>query len=218
MPNWCFNHLTIEKGKDGKGEEVEKIIASVLSKNEKEEVFFDFNKIIPMPKSLEVVSGSETTFALRYLLYTREDLSQEEREKVLSCLSPYEVREIKEETQETINELINKHYNTETKLQELIKYGETLFDNIMLYDCPTWYEWCIKNWGTKWNACDSWVEDDIIHFDTAWSPPIPVLIALSKKYPNNEFYLEFEDECEEGQKQIAFINGETYGYNILDEE
>ena len=218
MPNWCFNHLTIEKGKDGKGEEVEKIIASLLSKDDKGEIFFDFNKIIPMPKSLEVVSGSETLNAIRYMLFKEIDnITTEQRKKIIGCLREWEVEKIASDNQETIGE-IEKKYKDETELKKFKKYGKTLISNIKKYGCPTWYEWCVKNWGTKWNGCDSWLEDDILHFDTAWSPPIPVLIALSKKYPNNEFYLEFEDECEEGLKQIAFINGETYGYNIIDEE
>jgi len=54
-------------------------------------------------------------------------------------------------------------------------------------DRPNWYDWNIFNWGTKWNAYDihiesEWDGDDCcemeIHFDTAWSPPFPVIEAL----------------------------------------
>ena len=48
---------------------------------------------------------------------------------------------------------------------------------------PNWYDWQIENWGTKWNAYDeSVVERDdhnvVIQFDTAWSPPEPVIERL----------------------------------------
>lgn len=42
-----------------------------------------------------------------------------------------------------------------------------------------WYEWCIANWGTKWDVStnkESVVVDDngvlTVSFDTAWGPPI----------------------------------------------
>lgn len=57
-----------------------------------------------------------------------------------------------------------------------------------------WYEWHIANWGTKWDldkdgtsiefddACSA-----VISFDTAWSPPQPIVLELSRKYPKLEF-------------------------------
>lgn len=44
-----------------------------------------------------------------------------------------------------------------------------------------WYEWCIENWGTKWDIADASIlshEDDDeleIVFNTAWSPPTTAL-------------------------------------------
>ena len=59
------------------------------------------------------------------------------------------------------------------------------------------YNWCIENWGTKWDACETKmdrVDKDLIvfHFDTAWAPPEPVIEALAKKFPtaivSHEFF------------------------------
>lgn len=60
------------------------------------------------------------------------------------------------------------------------------------------YEWCILNWGTKWNACNT-IMDDIsangkrvtLHFDTVWSPPIPIIEALLDRFPNVHFTLSY---------------------------
>ena len=62
------------------------------------------------------------------------------------------------------------------------------------------YEWCCENWGTKWNACiDEGVDWDvdgdyaIIHFNTAWAPPEPIIAKLREKFPDanfNGFYRE----------------------------
>ena len=57
------------------------------------------------------------------------------------------------------------------------------------------YDWCIANWGTKWNACDVIVADDgfEIDFDTAWSPSLPVTLALSKLFPTLIFTHRYEE-------------------------
>jgi len=67
-------------------------------------------------------------------------------------------------------------------------------------DDPTyWYKWNPENWGTKWNACDSDVVDPhstllTINFNTAWSPPEPVIRALSEKYPKANIALHYKEE------------------------
>ncbi len=57
-----------------------------------------------------------------------------------------------------------------------------------------WYDWNIKNWGTKWNAYDIMIEDDCIEFKTAWSTPALVIKALSLKIPDAEIRVEYADE------------------------
>lgn len=75
------------------------------------------------------------------------------------------------------------------------------------------YEWCIKNWGTKWNAEDVQIEEIIswywsalpdgtplvsveIHFSTAWSPPLPVIERASELFEELCFELRhFECGC-----------------------
>jgi trehalose/maltose hydrolase-like predicted phosphorylase len=59
----------------------------------------------------------------------------------------------------------NPSKHTPEQSKKLIsKYG---FDN--------WYDWCIENWDTKWNATDVEMEDDedrvTYQFLTAWCPP-----------------------------------------------
>jgi hypothetical protein len=67
------------------------------------------------------------------------------------------------------------------------------------------YEWCIKNWGTKWNFCDIVLEEENYYenetydneselfytFETAWAPPRPVILAMSKAFPELEFDLKY---------------------------
>ena len=55
-----------------------------------------------------------------------------------------------------------------------------------------WYEWRSKNWLTKWNAHDQeMINDHSISFYTAWSPPIPVIEALSEMFPDIVFKISY---------------------------
>lgn len=61
------------------------------------------------------------------------------------------------------------------------------------------YEWCIANWGTKWNAGDVRLGDHddyeaYLHFSTAWGPPSPVIVAASDMFPNLDFELVYYEK------------------------
>jgi Ferredoxin-like domain in Api92-like protein len=68
-----------------------------------------------------------------------------------------------------------------------------------------WYDWNVREWGTKWDACDVSVDDPhkdgkgnasvSISFNTAWSIPEPVFQAMVAQHPT----LSFDFECEEEQ-------------------
>ena len=58
------------------------------------------------------------------------------------------------------------------------------------------YEWCVKNWGTKWNVNN---DVEIIEkprslfytFDTAWNPPRPVIHIMTEMFPELRFNLRY---------------------------
>ena len=50
-------------------------------------------------------------------------------------------------------------------------------------DTPNWYDWCVDNWGTKWDiydaTCDRMDANTLVlDFYTAWSPPFPIYDKL----------------------------------------
>jgi len=70
--------------------------------------------------------------------------------------------------------------------------------NIKLYGHDNWYNWSIANWGTKWDACESYIShDDIdyfaVSFQTAWSPPVQWIDNIMKDFPDLSFTLEYEE-------------------------
>jgi len=68
---------------------------------------------------------------------------------------------------------------------------------------PDWYEWRCKNWGDKWNACDTDVgrEGEAIRlfFDTAWSVPIPIFEEVARRFPS----LKIEGTYQDGMLNFA---------------
>jgi hypothetical protein len=49
--------------------------------------------------------------------------------------------------------------------------------NLEKHGSKDWYDWCVDNWGTKWDAADASVNDKDsnwleLHFNTAWGPPL----------------------------------------------
>jgi hypothetical protein len=56
------------------------------------------------------------------------------------------------------------------------------------YGYSGWYDWCVANWGTKWDIGDDSnleLDEDGLgfsgSFDSAWSPPIGVMEALTEQ-------------------------------------
>ena len=69
------------------------------------------------------------------------------------------------------------------------------------YGHEDWYGWSIDNWGTKWDACSSNVDDQddceiYITFETAWSPPLEWMQKASAKYPLLTFEMDVNEESE----------------------
>ena len=56
--------------------------------------------------------------------------------------------------------------------------------NIAKYGYKNWYDWCVANWGTKWDVGgDGYEAQDIpgglmLTFDSAWAPPCNAYEAL----------------------------------------
>lgn len=192
MPNWVKNKITIID------DDYLKIIKSVINKDEE----LDFNKLIPMPKSLEISSGTTSDTCAR--LYVNSFM--EDCEAFAKYLKLYKQGDFhrdwkmsEEEIQEDFKLLISQDErpnctdNFKTKA-DVYSRGKQVLDNIGKYGFKDWYDWSIANWGTKWNACESFVENNSIYFDTAWDP-VPIIVEkLSKKFPTAKIHYDYAEE------------------------
>ncbi len=183
MPNHVTNRLHII----GDSKEVSacrKAIKTSSKENGKSYIkHVDFNKIIEMPKSLKITSGSNVDQAIAVL------------KKDYQYLYPYlEYGWVKELGITNVVELI-EYFKTKLSKSDFSQ-ARTAISNIKKYGCKDWYSWSTKNWGTKWNSYDSSYDksNKSIKFDTAWATPYPVMEKLSILYPNLTFKVEYADE------------------------
>ena len=204
MPNWTYNEIRIKGDKN--------TIASIKEFVKSEESEFDFNKIIPMPDSLNIESGSRTDRAI--LVYLSDKLTtkpnkREDKWQMAYNLVSNPFRE------DWVLELYDRLVNDPPKdIDQLYEDGKTYVDNYQKYGAVTWYEWRCANWSTKWNACrvsmtDSHEEEVEYFFDTAWCCPYLVISELSQIYPNVK--IEHQYRNEDGYETIftdIYLNGE----------
>lgn len=219
MPNWTYNRI---KCKKSIGDKILTITENGYS--------FDFNKLIPMPDDLKLDAGSieGDSIACYYL-----SLNDDEKYKLIKLLKSKEVsychnywnkykNDIKEleNNPKKLNEKTNNFnglfdFDKEKQFTSINELGKQYIENIKNYNFPQWYDWCVENWGTKWN-----VEDDIdvnydknideydISFQTAWSVPTGIVERYSELCEDDEFYWEYEDEDYDGTHILRKINGE----------
>ena len=232
MPNWVINKVKFSsRGKE--------IIDKITSTNNDEE-YVDFNKIIPMPKTLNITSGGNDRDAMQYALLKMDTLQLKQTieklketstsfygnyfEKIYSCkkYTLEELEKVAKEFEEKLNSGKQDRFNEvdykELGVNNLEDLGNAYINNILQYGADSWYDWCCENWGTKWNASDTYIIDDNeIEFSTAWSCPLNIFKELSKQFSGVEIAVDFADEdIGSNCGKITFLNGETEEYIDMD--
>lgn len=185
MPNHVKNILAFDADREK--------IQQILNDIKDDEIgvgSIDFNKLIPRPKSLNIECGSNTDKGLKLFI----DMRKEALNTVDMIKYAQDSREFIQALKSKV--LFMKKYNSMSdEDKELFELGGTAFENTQKYGAPTWYEWSIANWDTKWNAYDcSYDKDRTLFFHTAWSAPDKVIKALSEKYPDIQIGHMWADE------------------------
>ena len=224
MPNWVCNHLIIH------GENAVEVMNSLLYENSESENGYDvdFNKIIPMPEDLKIESGSVThDCAKLYVNAMLEGCDAYKKYAALYVQAFGKDLAMSEDEQRKTMEYVMLHKDYEKNCPmfqtkaDAYAYGKKALDNYEKYGAKDWYDWSIQNWGTKWNAHDTIVNDPgeaNVYFHTAWSAPLPFLDALSRKYPELTFDFEFADEdIGYNTGKMTIKNGEILEGGFLDD-
>lgn len=96
--------------------------------------------------------------------------------------------------------------------------------NIDHYGYKDWYDWCIANWGCKWNASSTVIFDECeehisLYFDSAWTPPETWFKVLCEKFPDVDFTLSYyEPGCWFAGSMEADLEGDYFHTQISDDE
>lgn len=184
MPNHVENHIEF----NGDKQQIDAMINKI--KSDKYGIgTIDFKKIITMPETLNIEAGSRTDRGLKaYREFIEVYTAGRSDKEALKAL----------ENIPTESENAFLRQRTDIKRDEW-ELGKTAWQNIRKYGAPTWYEWSITNWGTKWNAYGyeegtDYSACDELTFQTAWSAPHPILRKLSEMFPEIVFKHQWADE------------------------
>lgn len=136
--------------------------------------FPDFNKIVPMPESLNISSNSLGKSAHELLFGTKQ-----------KKFFPMPI----EENQRRFRQL---NVNQQKEAVALaIQYQE----NLEKYGATTWYDWSIENWGVKWNSSEcTQFDENTYDFITAWSGVPDLVLKMSEAFPSVSILYKYSDE------------------------
>ena len=165
----------------------------------------DFNKLVPMPSELDIEEGSRTDRGLKAYkdfieVYTFNGKKED-----------FDLLNIPEKSEQAF---LRVRPDIDRAAWDL---GKKAFQNQQKYGVTTWYKWRVRNWGTKWNAYgyEGGVQFDgkSLRFQTAWSPPQPIVAKLAEMYPDLDFIHQFASEdigvnCGENEYHNGSLCGE----------
>ena len=200
MPNWVRNKVTFH----GETDRLKELRFFVTSAEDNQ---FDFENIKKTPDQLlNVQSGVYESIAIECALAAKAG-----------------------------NKSCNKYdetawFNQKFSFDEAVKLGNKYLDNLKKYGCYDWYDWRVKQWGCKWSACDiEWKDDDYVIFDTPWSMPHGIYLALADCFLDVSFEVDFADEdigsnCGhaeynmdyEGSNKVEFIDTDEFACEVWD--
>lgn len=185
------NHVTTRIRINASQEKIDEILESISTTLDNGNVHhFDFNKLVPRPEELNDTTSPTTIVSL------------EEREKQLK------EREEFDKDPKGKHEIFRPRVDLTQELSDEYKAK---------FGADNWYDWSNHNWGTKWGAYNTSIENgDTIVFDTAWSHPDLMVKKLSEKFPDILFEVKYADE-DTGVNcgYYSIDNGEEFDYTDM---
>ena len=123
------------------------------------------------------------------------------------CINSLEVTgdevKVEEFTKKFMDGGVNAFIPTPKELEDTeapaqYKDPEKAKENIEKYGAADWYDWRVKNWGTKWDVGELCLTDRsegyaYFTFETAWSPIVEAISKIAKMYPELTFSLDYEE-------------------------
>lgn len=195
MPNWITNRIIAD--------DMDALKKALLDKDGN----VDFNKVIPVNEDLSIECGTYTISAIK-----RYGTDTTEAEKLLKrCYSGRYTQEkfvdtvlFNIDTLHVLYDLLKIKHDEAEDRKNVVNIIKSYY-NIRKYGYETWYEANKALWGTKWNAHETYVGNNEIVFETAWSMPFNVFQKLSEITPLTVAYADEDLGANYGI--IEFKNG-----------
>ena len=216
MPNWVYHRMRLT----GSPAALERFVAQLKPEGAEDQdqaptgYALDFNVWAPMPPELEAIEvGGQSQLGDALLAHMTEPwegfLAQDRWCARLCQPLPTEAIPVRvvgdlvhwAEAQ-SLPDAAQPLTAAQTALQQLqhcLSLGRTRLRNIERHGHADWYGWSLEHWGCKWNGgrCElaRLSETDLaLHFETAWSPPEPVLRRIVQAHPALSGWIDYLDE------------------------
>jgi hypothetical protein len=222
MPNYCENELTIS------GPDVERVLAAMrdLESDDPDEHIFDFDKIIPYPQEFKDIDIRSAEYQTKLHAIAKDDPERESRLKALAAEYDTEPGAL----------WLKDGYNS-GGYEWTCSFWGTKWNAIRV--CLTkrpanappaetaTCEHCRiphKTAGMRVLVCqkcgaplpDTRPIVALVEFETAWSPPVPVVEKLMEMFPDHEFELEYYEGGVGFCGQARWTGGQEQYHNISD--
>ncbi len=205
MPNWCENDIEITGPKEDVNLLIEWVQGEEDLNREDGRIIFSFNSILPYPEEYKKFDAVAREF----------DMQVEAFRQV--WLADHPVPDVKDE---------------EAMKAWRLEWQVTLKDSALHWENRPkdgfnagGYEWCVANWGTKWDASEPrWKEEPFEYnyepdgkgphvtceytFSTAWAPPHEVIAALAHQFSAVEIRHRYFEAGMAFNGMVVYENGE----------
>ena len=179
MPNWVISRIQIS----GPEDKIKEFEDKVLDLSEGAEEVFSFKRIAPVPE--ELVNTISPNPKPKIVSVKGKDGEVSEVHLYPVFINEWEISKAIAAGETPPEGILCNNSTPEMSESLILKYGRS-----------NWYDWQNFNWGTKWDANNSFYnrEDRILQFETAWSCPGALIDKMIGMFPDLTFEGTFADE------------------------
>lgn len=225
MPNWAYNKITAKTDDD---------FNALCKKFLDENGNLDFNTVVTMPDTVENTTGvskTEHMGMIAYLITHNPDGSvipldtNDDVIRAIDARNPGDGQLAENMTDDDFRAIIEsskRQNDLEWNKQRWDRFpasnggrsyfaeAENVLHNVLHYGATNWYDWSIHNWGSKWNANNTYVDETerSIYWETAWSPTVEIAQNMSKVCTDPVYYQYAEEQFTEYVGEFIFCKGD----------
>jgi hypothetical protein len=166
---FCGNEKVVNKMKNQ--------IKGLDEADQTRQIHIDFNKIIPMPETLDIEDNQTAALATIFSTRTSEVGINNQ------IKSPMELNE--------------KEFNL------YLSYLKNMYNHKYI----NWFQWRMIKWNSAWNAYNTKEVGEAIQFTTRFSPSLNITLELSRQFKEIELIHGYIEKETESPGKVCFKDG-----------